>query len=53
MNEEDIIKAQKQELENLIRIHKLSCDLCNDSYLCNQAIQIVNDYIADQEQQGN
>lgn len=53
MNEDDIIKAQKQELDNLIKKHKLSCIVCSDSYLCNQAVQIVNDYLADQEQQGN
>ena len=53
MNENDIIKAQKQELDNLIKKHKLSCIVCSDSYLCDQAIQIVNNYMADQEQQGN
>ncbi len=53
MNEDDIIKAQKQELDNLIKEHKLSCVVCSDIYSCDQTVQIVNDYIADQEQQGN
>lgn len=53
MNEDEIIEFQKRELKNLIKQHQASCPICHNNFLCNQAIEIINEYMVDQEQQGN
>jgi|694.fasta_scaffold15669_12 hypothetical protein len=53
MTESNTFDSQRKELRMLLEQHRKVCVNCNNTYYCDNAIDIINQYMADQEQQGN